>query len=69
MRAQLCLTMMLRMVACQASPSMGFPRQESWSGLPFWSPGDLSDLGIEPSSPALAGSFFTSEPPGKANET
>ena len=37
--------------ACQAPPSMGFSRQEYWSGLPFPSPGDLSDSGIEPSSP------------------
>ena len=37
----------------QASPSMGFYRQEYWSGLPFPSPGDLSDPGIEPRSPAL----------------
>ena len=44
---------------------MGFPRQESWSGLPFPSPGDLPDPGIEPMSPALAGGFFTTEPPGK----
>ena len=44
---------------------MGFPRQEYWSGLPFPSPGDLPDPGIEPFSPALAGRFFTAEPPGK----
>ena len=52
-------------VACQAPLSMGFSRQEYWSGLPFPSPGDLSDPGIEPVSPALAGGFFTTEPPGK----
>ena len=40
-------------VAYQASPSMGFSRQESWSGLPFPSPGDLPDPGIKPRSPAL----------------
>ena len=40
-------------VAHQASLSMGFSRQESWSGLPFPSPGDLPDLGIEPESPVL----------------
>ena len=51
-------------VACQAPLSMGFPRQEYWSGLPFPSPGDLSDPGIEPKSPALAGLFYTTEPPG-----
>jgi len=37
---------------------MGFPRQEYWSGLPFPSPGDLSDPGIESTSPALAGGFL-----------
>ena len=50
-------------VAGQASLSMGFSRQEYWSGLPFPTPGDLPDPGIEPvslSSPALAGGFFTS---------
>ena len=52
-------------VAHQASLSMGFPRQEYWSGLPFPSPGDLPDPGLEPASPALAGVFFTAEPPGK----
>ena len=40
-------------VTCQASLSMGFLRQEHWSGLPFASPGNLSDPGIEPESPAL----------------
>ena len=40
-------------VACQAPLSMGFSRQEYWSGLPFPSPGDLPDPGIEPRSPAL----------------
>ena len=40
-------------VAHQAPPSMGFSREEYWSELPFPSPGDLPDLGIEPSSPAL----------------
>ena len=40
-------------VACQDPPSMGFSRQEYWSGLPFPSPGDLPDPGIEPRSPAL----------------
>ena len=50
---------------CQASLSMGFPRQEYWSGLPFPSLGDLPDPGNEPASPALAGGFFTTEPQGK----
>ena len=40
-------------VVYQASPSMGFSRQEYWSGLPFPSPGDLPDPGIKPRSPAL----------------
>ena len=52
-------------VAHQAPPSMEFPRQEHWSGLPFPSPGYLPDLGIEPRSPALTGGFFTAEPRGK----
>ena len=49
-------------VACQAPLSMGFARQEYWSGLPFPSPGDLPDPGIEPVSlvnPALARGIFT----------
>ena len=45
--------------------SVGFPGQEYGSGLPFPPPGDLADLEIEPKSPALAGGFFTTEPPGK----
>ena len=44
---------------------MGFSRQEYWSGLPFPPPGDLPNPGIKPVSPALAGRFFTTEPPGK----
>ena len=51
----------------QASLFLGFPRQEHWSGLPFPSPGDLPDPGVEPTSlvpPALAGKFFTTEPTG-----
>ena len=54
--------------ACQAPLSVGFSRQEYWSGLPFPSPGNLPDPGIEPSSPvspSLAGRFFTTESPGK----
>ena len=42
---------------------MGFSRQEYWSGLPFASPGDLPDPGIEPGSPALQADALTSEPP------
>ena len=53
-------------MAGQAPLSVGLPRQEYWSGLPFPSPRDLSDLGIEP---ALAGRFFTTEPPGKPSES
>ena len=52
-------------IALQVPLSMGFPRQEYWSGLPFPSPGDLPRPGIEPTSPALAVRFFTTEPPGK----
>ena len=52
-------------VAHQAPPSMGFSRQEYWSGLLFPSPGDLPDPGIEPRSPALQADALTSEPPGK----
>ena len=52
-------------IAHQAPLSMGFPRQEDCSGLPFPSPGHLPDPGIESASPALAGGFFTTEPPGK----
>ena len=52
-------------VAHQAPLSMGFSRQEYWSGLPFPSLGDLPDPGIEPRSPALQADSLTSEPPGK----
>ena len=62
---QLCFFATPWTVACQAPLSMGFPRQEYWSGFPFSSPGDLPDPGIKPASPALAGGFFTTEPPGK----
>ena len=48
----------------QAPSSMGFPRQEYWSGLPFPSPGVLPNPGIEPGSPALWADALTSEPPG-----
>ena len=44
---------------------MGFPRQEYWSGVPFPPQGDLPDPGMKPMSPAFAGRFFTTEPPGK----
>ena len=52
-------------VACQALLSMGFSRQEYWSGLPFPSPGDLPDPGIKPGSPVLQADSLLSEPPGK----
>ena len=51
-------------VAYQALLSLGFSRQEYWSELPFPSPGVLPDPRIKPASPALAGGFFTTEPPG-----
>ena len=52
--AKLCRTLATPWtVACQAPPSMGFSRQDYWSGLPFPSPGDHPDLGIKPRSPAL----------------
>ena len=54
--------MLLWAVACQVPLSMGFSRQEFWSGLPFSSPGDLPDPRIELASPALAGGFFNTEP-------
>ena len=44
---------------------MGFSRQEYWSGLPFLSPGDLPNPGIEPRSPALEADTLPTEPPGK----
>ena len=52
-------------VAYQAPLSMEFSRQEYWSGLPFPSPGDLPDPGIEAGSPALQADALPSEPPGK----
>ena len=53
-------------VAYQAPPSMGFSRQECWSGLPFPSPGDLPNPGIEPGFPTLQADTLPSEPPGTA---
>ena len=53
-------------VTYQAPPSMGFSRQEYWSGLPFPSPGDLPDPGIEPGSPALQADFLLSKPPANS---
>ena len=51
-------------VAYQAPQSMEFSRQEYWSGLPFPSPGDLSNPGVEPRSPTLQADALPSEPPG-----
>jgi len=45
---------------------MGFSSLDYWTGLPFLSPGDLPDPGIEPMSPSLAGGFFTAEPSEKS---
>ena len=55
----------VRLFAYQAPPSMGFSRQEYWSGLPFPSPGDLPNPGIKTRSPALEADALTSESPGK----
>ena len=52
-------------VALQAPLSVGFSRQEYWTGLPCPLPGDLPDPGIKPESPSLTGEFFTTGPPGK----
>ena len=57
-----------RTAAHQVPLSMGFSRQEYWSGLPFPSPGDLPNLGIEPGSPALQADALTSKLPGKPKE-
>ena len=63
---QLCLTLCKPMtVAHQVPLSMKFSRQEYWCGLPFNSPGDLPNSGIEPRSPALQADALLSEPPGK----
>ena len=51
--------------ANQAPLSLGFSRQEYWSGLPFPCPGDLRDSGIEPGSPAPQADSLPTEPPGK----
>ena len=58
-----------RTVAHQSPLSMGFPRQEYWSGLPFPSLGDIPNLGIKPLSPELAGRLFIPKPPGKPKST
>ena len=56
-------------VAYQASPSVGFSRQEHWSGLPFPPAGDLPHPGIKPASPTLQADPIPSEPPGKPEVT
>jgi len=55
-------------IAFQAPLSIGFSRQEYWSGLPFPSPGDLPDPGIEPRSPALQAESLPTEVRGKPNK-
>ena len=55
-----------RTVACQAPLSVGFFQLEYWIGLPLSPPGDLPYPGMEPPFPAVAGRFFTTEPPGKS---
>ena len=55
-------------VAYQVPPSVGFSRQEYWSGLPFPSPGDLPNPGTEPGSPALQADALPSEPPGSSDK-
>ena len=52
-------------IAHQSPLSMGFSKQEYWSGLSFPSPGDLPDPGIEPRNPALQAISLLTEPPGK----
>ena len=63
--AHFCLFLTPWTVAHCALLFMGFPRQEYWIRLPFPSPRNLPYPGIEPTSPALAGRVFTTEPPGK----
>ena len=65
-RVQLFVTLWI--VAYQASPSMGFSRQEYWSGLPFPSPGDLPDPGSSPGPPHCRQKLLLSEPAGKSVE-
>ena len=68
--AQSCPTICdLWTVAHQAPPSMGFSRQEYWSGVPFPSPGDLHNPGIKPRSPTSQADTLTSAPPGKPLNT
>ena len=62
---QSCLTLCNPFVAFQSPLSVGFSKQESWSGLSFPSPGNLPDPGTEPGSPALEADSLPSEPPRK----
>ena len=61
--SHVCLFVTLWTVAHRTPLSMGFPRQERWSGLPLPSPWNLPDAGIKPASSALEGEFLTTEPP------
>ena len=66
LNSQLCPTVCDPIDCSLPSSSVhGISRQEHWSGLPFPPPGDLPDLGIEPSSSPFIGRFFTTAPPGK----
>ena len=66
---KLCLTLVIPWPVTRLAPvSMGFSRQEYWSGLPVPLPRDLPDPGIKPTSLTLAGRFFTTEPPGSPQE-
>ena len=66
LHVQSCLTLCDPLDCCHQAPlSMIFSRQEYWSGLPFPPPWDLPNPGTEHASPALAGGFFPTEPPGK----
>ena len=67
--AKSCLTLATPWSLPGSSVPMEFSRQEYWSGLPFPSPGDLPDPGIEPRSPALQAHSLLSEPPGKPRNT
>ena len=68
--AKSCPTLATPCTAVRQAPlSMGFPRQESWSGFPFPFPGDLPDPGIEPKSPAFQADSLPSEPAGKPRNT
>ena len=67
--AQLCLTLCDPTDCSLPAPlSLAFSKQEYWSGLPFLSPGDLPDTGIEPGSLTLLANSLLSKPPGKPSE-